>query len=153
MRIGKATKRPQISGTGVEIAVEEGNGSGNSGGDSKHKTTGGDNPDEGGDGTADIPIYKAARVIDLRIIPGPTSDRGYRPLTIHFTSPIDGDAKFELFKAGEVNREPISFKTRMEGQVLGYSELKGLKKNNRTKYVYYVEEAILGFALEGMVRE
>jgi hypothetical protein len=153
LRLGKAKKRPQISQIGVEIETETGNGSGNSGGDKNKVNKGGNNPDENGEGAADIPVYKANRVIDFRVVPGTTAPDGYRMLNVHFTSPIDGSAKFEIFKVGEVSREPIPFRTRVDGALVGFTTLNALKKGKRSKYVYYVEESVLNFALEGMLRE
>lgn len=150
VRVGKKGKRPSVKGEGATIESIKVPGSGNSGGDDVHKSKGGNNPDQDGEGEAQVERFIGSRILNLRVVPLSKTENNLVPLRIFVSAPHEGKFDLRLFKAGETLNEHVSFRTLEIGPGKGY-ESYDFKKNERKELLIFVAEDVAQFALEGML--
>jgi hypothetical protein len=142
VRIGEPTLIPDPE------SVQGGRGA--AGGEGSHKSAGGNIPDP--DGTKDVDGVKVTgrQVRDFRVV---RKTQAKNVVSIYFTPVTKGEYFLSLFRSGETEREPVSFRLIGESEWVKSYQLRAKDLSTRVALDLELNAEDFLYALEGVMRD
>jgi hypothetical protein len=141
-------KRPVVHGEKTKIDSDDVQpGRGNRTGNGVAEGTGGNLPDESGQGEAPKPNYSGVQVKDLRI--SAKDKQGF--VEVRFTPTRSGSAVLRLYKSGATDKEILEVQLSPSGPWTSEIPVKGMKDSVRKMQRMRLRDEDYQFSLEGVI--